>query len=144
MIQNINEKILRKLDLIKKEKPYHYYAYKTINCDMKFSVYLHENCIELYMTWKPLEKKYYNYNDTSPSLCIVYQNNEITSCLISMNFMELFEKIKKTSNNDCVYKFYYFDLCIKDNHEIYFEILKNIKQMVKRYLIVKNKLCKFK
>ena len=94
----MNEKKLKKLDLIKKEKPYYYYAYKTISCPMRFSVFLHEQCIEEYMTWKPSTKNdYYNYeyNDTTPSLCIVYNNNEIISSSVSMNFMELFEKIKR-------------------------------------------------
>ena len=90
----MNEKKLKKLDLIKKEKPYYYYAYETISCPMRFSVFLHEQCIEQYMTWKPSTKNdYYNYeyNDTTPSLCIVYNNNEIISSSVSMNFMELFD-----------------------------------------------------
>ena len=58
----MNEKKLKKLDLIKKKKPYYYYAYKTISCPMQFSVFLHEQCIEEYMIWKPSTiNDYYNY-----------------------------------------------------------------------------------
>jgi len=136
----MNEKTLKKLDLIKKEKPYYYYAYNIISCPMRFSVFLHENCIEKYMTWKPLTKKVYDYNDTTPSLCVVYKNNEIISSLVSINFLELFNKIKNTENNDYLYEFYYIDIYSKGNDEYYFKLLKSIKQMIKRFLIVKNEL----
>lgn len=139
----MNEKKLKKLDLIKKEKPYYYYAYKTISCPMRFSVFLHEQCIEEYMTWKPSRKNdYYNYeyNDTTPSLCIVYKNNEIISSSVSMNFMELFEKIKSEYNDDYTYKFYYIDIWYKGKDEEYFRLLKSIKLMIKKYLLVKNEL----
>jgi len=140
----MNEKKLRQLYLIKKKKPYYYYAYKTIGCPMRFSVFLHENCIEKYMTWKPLTKKVYDYdyNNKTPSLCVVYKNNEIISSLVSINFIELFEKIKNTENNDYAYEFYYIDMYLKcnDEHEYYFKLFKSIKQMIKRFLIVKNEL----
>ena len=139
----MNEKKLKKLDLIKKEKPYYYYAYKTISCPMQFSVFLHEQCIEEYMIWKPSTiNDYYNYeyNDTTPSLCIVYNNNEIISSSVSMNFMELFEKIKSEYNDDYTYKFYYIDLWHKGKDEEYFRLLKSIKLMIKKYLLVKNEL----
>ena len=140
---NMNEKKLKKLDLIKKKKPYYYYAYKTISCPMQFSVFLHEQCIEEYMIWKPSTiNDYYNYeyNDTTPSLCIVYNNNEIISSSVSMNFMELFEKIKSEYNDDYTYKFYYIDLWHKGKDEEYFRLLKSIKLMIKKYLLVKNEL----
>jgi hypothetical protein len=139
----MNEKKLKKLDLIKKKKPYYYYAYKTISCPMQFSVFLHEQCIEEYMIWKPSTiNDYYNYeyNDTTPSLCIVYNNNEIISSSVSMNFMELFEKIKSEYNDDYTYKFYYIDLWHKGKDEEYFRLLKSIKLMIKKYLLVKNEL----
>ena len=139
----MNEKKLKKLDLIKKKKPYYYYAYKTISCPMQFSVFLHEQCIEEYMIWKPSTiNDYYNYeyNDTTPSLCIVYNNNEIISSSVSMNFMELFEKIKSEYNDDYTYKFYYIDLWHKGKDEEYFRLLKSIKLMIKKYLHVKNEL----
>ena len=139
---NPNEKKLNKLDLIKKEKPHYYYAYTTVSCPTEFKIFLHLYCIEKYITFKPLERNTYNcqYNDTTPSLCIVYKNNEIITCLVSINFMELFEKIKKSAINDCIYQFYYIDLYYKDNDEYYLKKFKRIKQMIKRYQIVKNKL----
>ena len=139
----MNEKKLKKLDLIKKKKPYYYYAYKTISCPMQFSVFLHEQCIEEYMILKPSTiNDYYNYeyNDTTPSLCIVYNNNEIISSSVSMNFMELFEKIKSEYNDDYTYKFYYIDLWHKGKDEEYFRLLKSIKLMIKKYLLVINEL----
>ena len=139
----MNEKKLKKLDLIKKKKTYYYYAYKTISCPMQFSVFLNEQCIEEYMIWKPSTiNDYYNYeyNDTTPSLCIVYNNNEIISSSVSMNFMELFEKIKSEYNDDYTYKFYYIDIWYKGKDEEYFRLLKSIKLMIKKYLHVKNEL----
>ena len=98
---------------------------------------------EEYMSWKPSTKNdYYNYeyNDTTPSLCIVYNNNEIISSSVSMNFMELFEKIKNEYNDDYTYKFYYIDIWYKGKDEEYFRLLKSIKLMIKKYLLVKNEL----
>ena len=61
---------------------------------------------------------------------------------MSINFIELFEKIKNTENNDYAYEFYYIDMYLKcnDEHEYYFKLFKSIKQMIKRFLIVKNEL----
>lgn len=137
----LNEKQFRKLESIKEEKPYYYHAFTTVNDSMKFSVFLHLQCIEQY-TCTPVKAKDIDHNnDTTPSLCIVYKNNEISTCLASPNFMELAEKIKNKKNDECTYKFYYIDLYSKSTDvEYYLKKFKHIKQMIKRYIIVRNEL----
>ena len=83
-----------------------------------------------------------------PGICILYKNDNITGCIISKDLNQIYDKIENDGIDgiDDIENSYVFHVWEGYCHSYGYNLdlahrdLKTVKQMIKRYLIVKNML----
>jgi len=82
--------------------------------------------------------KYINPED--PGFCIIYKNDSITGSIIAKKLKHLYDKIVNNNTVDIenTYQFYYVDSYC--NVETSMCNLREVKQMIKRYVLIKDML----
>jgi hypothetical protein len=152
-----------KLETLKKKKPEHYWAYHYVSNENRFSGMLHRRFQINYGTkyshkdrildgdkfvFERIDTHIGTHNGVEclqPGICILYKNDNITGCIISKDLNQIYDKIENDGIDDIEnsYVFHVWeDYCHSYgyNLDLAHRDLKTVKQMIKRYLIVKNML----
>jgi len=147
-----------KLETLKNKKPEYYWAYYFIALSPSLTGELHKFAINYGKKYshrdKILDGDRYVFEriDTNiggeclqPGMCILYKNDNITGCIISKDLNQIYDKIEKDGIDDIEksYGFYVWeDYCHSYGYDLdhAHRDLKRVKQIIKRYLLVKNML----
>ena len=152
-----------KLETLKKKKPEHYWAYHYVSNKNRFSGMLHCRFQINYGTkyshkdrildgdkfvFERIDTRLGTHNGVEclqPGICILYKNDNITGCIISKDLNKIYDKIENDGIDD-IENSYVFHVWENYLHNYGYDLdfahsdLKQVKQMIKRYLIVQNML----
>jgi hypothetical protein len=151
-----------KLETLKKKKPEYYWAYYDVSNAIRFSGMLHRRFqingpVKYSHNDKILDGERYIFERIDdhvgegclqPGICILLKNDNITGCIISKDLNRIYDKIENDGienieNIENSYQFYITNsYCGRDGYDLEssHRDLKRVKQIIKRYLLVKNML----
>ena len=158
----MEEKLCR-LETLKKKKPEYYWAYYFFALSPSLSGELHHSFQINYGTkyshkdrildgdkyvFERIDTRLGTHNGVEclqPGICILYKNDNITGCIISKDLNQIYDKIENDGIDDIEnsYVFYVWeDYCHSYGYDLdhAHRDLKRVKQMIKRYLLVKDKI----
>jgi len=148
-----------KLETLKKKKPWYYWAYYNVSNANRFSGMIHcryqiNYCVKYSHNDKILDGGRFVFERIDenigegllqPGICIVFKNGNITRSIISRDLNQIYDKIENDGIDDIAksYEFYITNsYCGCDGYDIEaaYSNLIEVKQKIKRYLLVKNML----